>query len=217
MHFVFWAKQERLLMLSPTPVPRLVQNVTYSTNKHRFWRFEPLFSVFLSVANLATLSLDLATFQTPLATFFFNKRLATNLATFGKTLATFQMWPVLSCEREILSYTSRCVCSDQWALAPAERSSTFQWPHGSWHRCQWAAHVHTVLPRTNHLAASPLFEIKLINLTGFSSTFFFFFSMHLYYSLSQSFSSFQFLNSSKIVYWATSERLYVIVLTHTQQ
>ncbi len=79
-------------------------------------------SVSFSVANLATLSLDLATFQ------------ATNLATFGKTLATFQM--------------------------------------------------------------------------------FFFIS---YYSLSQSFSSFQFLNSSKIAYWATSERLYVIVLTHTSQ
>ncbi len=68
---------------------------------------------------------NLASFQTPLATFFFLKRLVTNLATFGKTLATFQMWPVLSCEREILSYTSPCVCSDQWALAPAERSSTF--------------------------------------------------------------------------------------------
>ncbi len=66
-----------------------------------------------SVANLATLSLDLATFQTPLVTLFFLKRLATNLATFGKTLATFQMLPVLSCEREILSYTSPCVCSDQ--------------------------------------------------------------------------------------------------------
>ncbi len=122
-----------------------------------------------SVANLATLSLDLATFQTPLATFLFKKR----LATFGKTLATFQMSPVLSCEREILSYTSPCVCSDQWALAPAERSSTFQWPHGSWHRCQWAAHVHTVLPRTNHLPASPLFEIKLFNLTVFFFCLFF--------------------------------------------
>ncbi len=126
-----------------------------------------------SVANLATLSLDLETFQTPLATFLFLKRLATNLATFGKTLATFQMWPVLSCEREILSYTSPCVCSDQWALAPAERSSTFQWPHGSWHGCESAAHVQTVLPRTNHLPASPLFEIKLFNLTLFSSAFFF--------------------------------------------
>ncbi len=41
-----------------------------------------------------------------LATLFFLKRLATNLATFGQTLATFQMSPVLSCEREILSYTS---------------------------------------------------------------------------------------------------------------
>ncbi len=151
--------------------------------------------------------------------FFFFKRLATNLATFGKTLATFQMWPVLSCEHEILSYTSPCVCSDRWALAPAERSSTFQWPHGSWHRCQWAAHVHTVLPRTNHLPASPLFEIKIFNLTVFFFFPFFFFLllMHLYYSLSQSFSSFQFLNSSKIAYWAMSERLYVIVLTRTQQ
>ncbi len=64
-----------------------------------------------SVANLTTLSLDLATFQTPLATFFL-KRLATNLATFGQTLAIFQMSPV-SCENEILSYTSPCVCSDQ--------------------------------------------------------------------------------------------------------
>ncbi len=82
------------------------------------------------------------------------------------------MSPVLSCEHEILSYTSPCVCSDQWALAPAERSSTFQWPHGSWHRCQWAAHVHTVLPRTNHLPASTLFKIKLFNLTVFSSAFF---------------------------------------------
>ncbi len=34
-----------------------------------------------SVANLATLSLDLAIFQTPLATFFPQKRLVTNLAT----------------------------------------------------------------------------------------------------------------------------------------
>ncbi len=32
----------------------------------------------------------------------------------------------------------------------------------------------TVLPRTNHLAASPLFEIKLFNLTVFSSFFFIF-------------------------------------------
>ncbi len=87
-------------------------------------RAAPFQLVPASVANLATLSLDLATFQTPLATFFL-KRLATNLATFGKILATYQMWPVLSCEREILSYTSPCVCSDQWALAPAERSSTF--------------------------------------------------------------------------------------------
>ncbi len=122
-----------------------------------------------SVANLATLSLDSATFQTPLA----KKRLATNLATFGKTLATFQMSPVLSCEREILCYTSPCVCSDQWALAPAERSSTYQWPHGSWHRCESAEHVHTVLPQTNHLPASPLFEIKL-----FSLTFYLFFLSH---------------------------------------
>ncbi len=132
-------------------------------------------SVAASVANLATLSLDLATFQTPLATFFFLKRLATNLATFGKTLATFKMWPVLSCEREILSYTSPCVCSDQWALAPAERSSTFQWPHEAdidVNELRMYVH-HTVLPRTNHLPASPLFEIKLFNLTVFSSAFFF--------------------------------------------
>ncbi len=113
-------------------------------------------------------------FSDPFSDFFFLNSLATNLATFGKTLATFQMSPVLSCEREILSYTSPCVCSDQWALAPvAERSSTFQWPHGSWHRCQWAAHVHTVSPRTNHLPASPLFEINLFNLNVFSSFFFF--------------------------------------------
>ncbi len=138
-------------------------------------------------------------FSNPFSDFFFLKRLATNLATFGKTL--------LSCEREILSYTSPCVCSDQWALAPAERSSTFQWPHGSWHRCEWAAHVHTVLPRTIHVPASPLFEIKLFNLTVFLLPFFFI----------SCFSSFQFLNSSKIAYWATSERLYVIVLTHTTQ
>ncbi len=94
-------------------------------------------------------------FSDPFSDFSFKKRLATNLVTFGKTLAAFQMSPVLSCEREILSYTSPCVCSDQWALAPAESISTFQWPHGSWHRCQWAAHVHTVLPRTNHLPTSP--------------------------------------------------------------
>ncbi len=78
--------------------------------------------------------------------------------------------------------------------------------------------MHTVLPRTNHLPASPLFEIKLFNLTVFLLSFLLLILlMHLYYSLSQSFSSFQFLNSSKIVYWAASERLYVIVLTHTQQ
>ncbi len=159
-------------------------------------------------------------FSDPFSDFFVLKRLAKNLVTFGQTLVTFQMSPVLSCERKILSYTSPCVCSDQWALAPTEWISTFQWPQGSWHVCEWAAHVHTVLPRTNHLPASPLFEIKLFNLTVFSSFFFFvllILLMHLYYSLSQSFSSFQFLNSSEIVYWATSERLYVIVLTHTQQ
>ncbi len=78
--------------------------------------------------------------------------------------------------------------------------------------------MYTVLPRTNHLPASPLFEIKLFHLTVFSSTFFFNL-MHLYYSLSQSFSSFQFLNSSEIVYWATFERLrdcayYLFYLMH---
>ncbi len=56
--------------------------------------------------------------------------------------------------------------------------------------------MHMVLPRTNHLPASPLFEIKLFNLTVFSSFFLLILLMHLYYSLSQSFSSFQFLNSS---------------------
>ncbi len=91
---------------------------------------------------------------------------------FWKNLSNFPMSPVLSCEHEILSYTSPCVCSDRWPLAPAERSCTFQWLHGSWHRCQWAAHVHTVLPRTNHLPASPLFEIKLFNLTVFLLLFF---------------------------------------------
>ncbi len=78
-------------------------------------------------------------FSDPFSDFKKKKRLATNLATFGKTLATFKMSPVLSCEREILSYTSPCVCS----------------------------HF------TNHLPASPLFEIKLFNLTVFYSTFFF--------------------------------------------
>ncbi len=33
--------------------------------------------------------------------------------------------------------------------------------------------MHTELPRTNHLPASPLFEIKLFNFTVFSSFFFF--------------------------------------------
>ncbi len=81
--------------------------------------------------------------------------------------------------------------------------------------------MHTVLPWTDHLPASPLFERKLFNLTVFSSFFLFFVnSSHALILLnthchSQSFSSFQFLNSSGIVYWATSERLYVIVLTHT--
>ncbi len=42
-----------------------------------------------------------------------------------------------------------------------------------------------VLPGTNHLPASPLFEIKLFNLTVFSSSFFvLILLMHLYYSLS---------------------------------
>ncbi len=40
-----WAKQEWLLMLSPNPVPRLVQTVIYSTN--RFWSFKPPISMFL--------------------------------------------------------------------------------------------------------------------------------------------------------------------------
>ncbi len=39
--------------------------------------------------------------------------------------------------------------------------------------------MHTVLPRTNHLPASLLFEIKLFNLTVFSSAFFFYYFMHL--------------------------------------
>ncbi len=33
--------------LAPPPVPRLVQTVTYPTNKHRFWSFEPSLSGFL--------------------------------------------------------------------------------------------------------------------------------------------------------------------------
>ncbi len=41
---------------------------------------------------------------------------------------------------------------------------------------------------------------------------FLFFSQWVYYSLSRSFSSFQFLNSSKIAYWAMSEGLYVMYL-----
>ncbi len=79
--------------------------------------------------------------------------------------------------------------------------------------------MHTVLPRPNHLPAS-LFEIQLFNLTVFSSFFFLFVNSSyalILLTVTQSFSSFQFLNSSEIVYWATSERLYVIVLTHTQQ
>ncbi len=75
-----------------------------------------------SVTNLATFLARFSDFSDPFSDFFFLKHLATNLATFGKTLATFQMSPVLSCEHEILSYTSPCVCSDQWELAPAERS-----------------------------------------------------------------------------------------------
>ncbi len=124
------------------------------------WRGKKEFFPYSQCCQLRDFVARFSDFLDPFSAFFFLKRLATNLATFGQTLATFQMSPVLSCKHEILSYTSPCVCSDQWALAPAERSSTFQWPHGSWHRCEWAVHVHTVLPRTNHLPASPLFEIK---------------------------------------------------------
>ncbi len=138
----------------------------------------PLWQLYMHFERSQHQCCQLSDFSDPFSDFFFLKRLATNLATFGQTLATFQMSPVLSCEREILSYTSPCVCSDQWALALAERNSTFQWPHGSWHGCEWAAHVHTVLPRTNHLPASPLFEIKLFNLTVFLLSFFFVNSSH---------------------------------------
>ncbi len=48
-----WAKQKWLLTLSPTPLPRLVQTVIYSTNTQRFWSFEPLFSKFLWKSELA--------------------------------------------------------------------------------------------------------------------------------------------------------------------
>ncbi len=126
-------------------------------------------SIIISVANLATLLLTNLWF------------VATNL----KTLATFQMSPVLSCECEILSYTSPCVCSDQSALAPAERRSTFS--------DRTAADMDVnqlrMLPRTNHLPASPLFEIKRFNLTVLSFFLLLIVLMHLYYSLSQSFSS----------------------------
>ncbi len=44
----------------------------------------------ISVTNLA------CDFSDPFSDFFFLKRLATNLATFGQALATFQMLPVLS-------------------------------------------------------------------------------------------------------------------------
>ncbi len=176
--------------------PKFVSRITFAAD----WSTNLLCNIF-SVANLAT-------FQTPLVTFFF-KRLATNLATFGKTLATFQMLPVLSCEHEILSYASPCVCSDQWALAPAERSSTADIDVNDLRMCTRCCHgpitcLLLLCLKENYLIW-PFFLLP------------FFYLMHLYYSLSQSFSSFQFLNSSKIVYWAMSERLYVLVLTHTQQ
>ncbi len=144
-------------------------------------------------------------------------RLATNLATFGKTLATFQMSPVLSCEREILSYTSPCVCSDQWVLAPAERKK-----HIPVTARQLTIDVNE-LRMCTQCCHGPITCLLLLRLKynyliwPFFSSASFFNLMHLYYSLSQSFSSFQFLNSSQIAYWAMSERLYVIVLTHTQQ
>ncbi len=68
-----------------------------------------------SVGNLSDFVARFSDFSDPFGDFKKKKkmRLAINLATFGKTLATFQMLPVLSCEHEILSYTSPCVCSDQ--------------------------------------------------------------------------------------------------------
>ncbi len=69
------------------------------------------------VASLATLSLDLATFQTPQATFFPKKRLVTNLATswtnFSESLWSF----LLPQQRKIIFL---CICSVQWA---SEKSS----------------------------------------------------------------------------------------------
>ncbi len=129
-----------------------------------------------SVANLATLSLDLATFQTPLATFFF-KAPSDKSSDFWKNLSNSpNVTSTVLRARDLELHLSPCLI---WSVSAGSgwEEQHIQWPHGSWHRCQWAAHVHTVSPRTNHLPASPLFEIKLL------------------------------------IYWATSERLYVIVLT----
>ncbi len=123
----------------------------------------------ISVANLGTLSLDLATFQTPLATFFF-KAPSDKSSDFWKNLSNFaNVASTVLRARDLELHLSVCLL---WSVSAGSgwEEQHIQWPHGSWHR--WAAHVHTVLPRTNHLSASPLFEIKRFNLTVFSSAFF---------------------------------------------
>ncbi len=89
----------------------------------------------------------------------------------------------------------------------------------SWLRLRGAAHSSdrmaadidvnwSGVARTNHLRFFSLFEIKLINLTVFSSAFFSCtYITHCHRTLVHSV-----LNSSKIAYWAMSERLYVMVL-----
>ncbi len=113
-----------------------------------------------SVANLAS-------FQTPLVTFFFKAPsdkscdFWTNLSNFPNVASTvLRAW-------DLELHLSLCLL---WSVSAG--SGWEEWPHGSWHRCEWAALVHTVLPRTNHLPVSPFLEIKLLNWTGFSSFFF---------------------------------------------
>ncbi len=135
-------------------------------------RAAPFQLVPASVANLATLSLDLATFQTPLATFFF-KAPSDKSSDFWKNLSHLpNVASTVLRARDLELHLSLCLL---WSVSAGSgwEKQHIQWPHGSWHRCQWAAHVHTVLPRTNHLPASPLFEIKLFNLTLFSFYFLF--------------------------------------------
>ncbi len=114
-------------------------------------------------------------FSDPFSDFFFFKAPSDKSSDFWKNLSNFpNVASTVLRAGDLELHLSLCLL---WSVSAGSgwEEQHIEWPHGSWHGCEWAAHVHTVLPRNNHLPASPLFEIKLFNLTVFSSFFFFFF------------------------------------------